>query len=259
MPNTHSTLTALFSDIADSIRSKAGTSTPIIADAFPAAIDAIPTGGGDSVADGIIDKTISGAYTNANVSSIGSSAFYSCTSLTAVSFPVCTSIGSYAFGYCISLTTANFPVCTSINNSVFYSCSSLTEASFPVCTSIGTSAFGYCISLTEASFPVCSFVGSYAFMRCSSLTTVSFPVCTTINNSAFSNCNRLLSLYLLGSSVPRLSNINAFSSTPISNYTTETGGVNGSIIVQSSMLNAFKTATNWSVYSSRFSVWNGVD
>ena len=48
MPNAHSTLTALFSDIADSIRSKAGTSAPIVADAFPAAIDAIPTGGGST-------------------------------------------------------------------------------------------------------------------------------------------------------------------------------------------------------------------
>lgn len=48
MPNTHSTLTALFSDIADSIRNKAGTSAPIVADAFPAAINAIPTGGGST-------------------------------------------------------------------------------------------------------------------------------------------------------------------------------------------------------------------
>ena len=145
MPNTHSTLTALFSDIADSIRSKAGTSAPIVADAFPAAINAIPTGGGDSAADSIIDKTISGAYTNANVSSIGSYIFRSCTSLTAVSFPVCTKIGYSAFESCTSLTKVSFPACTTIDNYAFRTCSSLTEANFPACTSIGSRAFSnYC-------------------------------------------------------------------------------------------------------------------
>lgn len=45
MPNTHSTLTSLFSDIADSIRAKTGSNSTIVADDFPDAIDAIPTGG----------------------------------------------------------------------------------------------------------------------------------------------------------------------------------------------------------------------
>lgn len=43
MPNTHSTLTALFSDIADSIRGKTGQSGTIVADNFPTAIDGITT------------------------------------------------------------------------------------------------------------------------------------------------------------------------------------------------------------------------
>ena len=46
MPNTHSTLTSLFSDIADSIRGKTGSSATIVADDFPTAIANIPTGGG---------------------------------------------------------------------------------------------------------------------------------------------------------------------------------------------------------------------
>lgn len=48
MPNEHTTLTSLFSDIADSIRAKTGSSDTIIADEFPDAIDAIPTGGSDT-------------------------------------------------------------------------------------------------------------------------------------------------------------------------------------------------------------------
>lgn len=46
MPNTHSTLTSLFSDIADAIRGKTGSSATIVADDFPTAIANIPTGGG---------------------------------------------------------------------------------------------------------------------------------------------------------------------------------------------------------------------
>lgn len=45
MPNTHSTLTSLFADIADAIREKDGSTAQIVADAFPAAVRAIPSGG----------------------------------------------------------------------------------------------------------------------------------------------------------------------------------------------------------------------
>lgn len=43
---THSTLTGLFNDIADAIRAKTGSSASIVADDFPTAIAAIPSGGG---------------------------------------------------------------------------------------------------------------------------------------------------------------------------------------------------------------------
>lgn len=45
MPNTHSTLTSLFSDIADAIRAKTGDNSTIVADAFPTAIAGISSGG----------------------------------------------------------------------------------------------------------------------------------------------------------------------------------------------------------------------
>lgn len=44
MPNTHSTLTSLFGDIADAIRAKTGNSGTIVADNFPTAISNIPSG-----------------------------------------------------------------------------------------------------------------------------------------------------------------------------------------------------------------------
>lgn len=239
-------------------------------------------GGGDGDIDAFIERKISGAYTNENVSLIGRYAFAACSSLTTISFPACMSISSYAFQYCSSLNDISFPVCLNIASYAFQSCNSLTAVSFPACTSIGATAFGSCKNLQTANFPVLrSVVNNSCFVDCIALTSVSFPLltgipcsffngcnslsvasfpsCKDILNYAFAKCYNLLSLYLLSSIVPRLSNRNAFSSTPISDYTTSTGGVYGSIIVQASMLDAFKAATNWSLYSSRFSVWNGVD
>ena len=48
MPNRHTTLTSLFTDIAGAIKSKTGDSAEIKADDFDTAIEAIPTGGGGS-------------------------------------------------------------------------------------------------------------------------------------------------------------------------------------------------------------------
>ena len=90
------------------------------------------------------------------------------------------------------------------------------------------------------------------FQRATGLTTLILSNCSAIAGTlVFASCYNLLSLYLLSTSVIPLSNINAFNSTPISTYTTSTGGVYGSIYVRASLLDSYKTATNWSTYSAR--------
>ena len=206
-------------------------------------------GSGGFTADQIAMQTISGSISG-NATSIGSYAFYLCTSLTTVNFPSCTYIGSYAFVSCNNLTTISFPSCTSIGNYAFGYCSKLTTVNFPSCTYIGNGALTSCYNLTTASFPLCTSIGASAFISCTSLTTVNFPSCTYIGTSAFRSCYNLLSVYLLGSSIPTLTT-NAFSNTPITGRTTSTGGVYGSIFVPSSLYNSYLTATNWSALSDR--------
>jgi hypothetical protein len=82
-----------------------------------------------------------------NVTSIGSSAFRSCSGLTSISIPYSvTSIGSSAFRSCSGLTSVNIP------SSV---------------TSIGDYAFGNCGGLTSVNIPSSvTSIGSYAFYKC---------------------------------------------------------------------------------------------
>ncbi len=236
-----------------------------------ASVDVNVSGGSDhDVEDAIIDRTISGVYENSKVTSVGDYAFCSCRNLTTASFPNVTLIGSNAFSYCTSLTTANFPSATSIKYAAFSYCTSLTTANFPNVTSIGSNAFNRCTSLTTANFPNVTSIGNYAFAYCSSLTTANFPNVISIGNGAFSyctglttasfptgqvfgnqcfyRCSYLESLYVLASSVATLGT-SALMSTPmsLSSYL----GYFGSIYVPASLVDTYKSATNWSAYSAR--------
>lgn len=276
MPNTHSTLTALFSDIADAIRSKAGSSAPIVADAFPSAIAAIPSGGGGGGDEGwtkLVDKTISQAIdSSGEVLTVGSYAFYNCYSLTTASFPVATNIGRYAFVSCSALTTVSFPSVSSIydyafsgcskltevtfpmaqyiNSNAFFGCSSLTAAYFPSARTLSTSAFGFCQNLATVSFPEATTVYAHAFRMCHSLSTVILPKVTSIGASAFAYCYNLVSLYLSAQYVCTLNNSNAFTSTPIGGYS-ESAGQYGSIYVPASLYSNYCSANVWAFFSDR--------
>jgi len=107
------------------------------------------------------------------VTSIGSSAFFYCTSLTSVTIPASvTTIGSSAFYYCTGLTSVTIPVgVTSIGSLAFYYCTRLASVSIPAgVTSIGGSAFYYCTGLMSVSVPsTVTSIGSSAFSRCTSL------------------------------------------------------------------------------------------
>ena len=203
--------------------------------------------------------------------SVGSYAFYMCRSLSLVNFPLCNIVWGDAFYNCTSLTSVDLPSCFSVNNNAFYGCTSLSSVNLPVCSYVGYSAFNKCASLsiielplcpsmynnaftncsslTSVDLPICSNVGYGAFSGCTSLSTIDLPVCSFIGMYAFSGCTSLTSLTLRYSSVAALSNINAFTSTPMSISTLT--GTFGSIYVPASLVDAYKSATNWVTYADR--------
>ena len=108
-----------------------------------------------------------------------------------------TSIGSSAFSGCSSLTSITIPEgVTSIGDRAFYNCSSLTSITIPEgVTSIGDFAFSDCHSLTSITIPESvTSIGIYAFSGCSSLTSITIPEnsqLTSIGGRAFSGCEKL--------------------------------------------------------------------
>ena len=134
-----------------------------------------------------------------SVTSIGSYAFYNCSSLTSITIPnSVTSIGSEAFEKCTGLTSVVIPnSVTSIGSSAFSGCSGLTSVTIPDgVTSIGFNAFNGCSNLTSITIPnSVTSIGSSAFYNCSGLTSITIPnSVTSIGDNAFQGCSSLTSI-----------------------------------------------------------------
>ena len=182
-------------------------------------------GGGDEYIQ-IIDRTVSGQYSNSSI----------------------TTTGAYAFACCLNLETISLPNCTTVDKGAFTECSKLNNVSLPACTSVGQQAFYYCSSLGQIYLPECTALNNNAFISCTKLSTASFPKCSNIRTGAFSSCKKLESLYLMNTSVITIST-NVFTSSPMGQSSWL--GHYGSIYVPQSLLATYQSATNWTSLSAR--------
>ena len=108
-------------------------------------------------------------------------------------------------------------------------------------TSIGDWAFDGCRSLTSIIIPSgVTSIGMYAFRGCTSLTSINIPSSvTSIGNTAFDSCSSLTSVTVEATTPPTLGRY-VFNGTN-----------NCPIYVPSQSVNAYKSASGWSTYSSR--------
>ena len=259
------TIESVKTDIKSAIESKGVDMTGVSFPGYASKIGEISGGGGwdqKSITEGNIelinlDNSASFVANNAftgnkkiktvnlpYATSVGNNAFQNCSSLKQVSLPVCSYIGNNAFQNCMSLSQLNLPVCSYIGNNVFENCRSLSQLNLPVCSYIGIGVFWGCISLSQLNLPVCSYIGMYVFYGCKSLTQVSLPVCNTIGGYAFQNCTSLSIITLGYSSVCSLGGSNVFTNTQITSS-------KGSIYVPTSLVDTYKSAKNWSYFSTQ--------
>ncbi len=166
------------------------------------------------------------------VTTIGNSAFHSCTGLTSITFgSSVTTIGSTAFGGCTGLTEVTVPnTVTSIGNGAFAGCSSLQSITLPFVgdkphqptdayqyplgyifggngtqitqSYIGSSpnelTFNYFkipSSLESVTITDCNYIAPYALSNLTMLKSLTIPeTVTTIGNNAFNGCSNLQTL-----------------------------------------------------------------
>ena len=153
-------------DIGNAIRSKNGGSTKYKPSEMANAINNIKTQDNTAV-NGIIDRTISGDYTNNEVTRVGKYAFEFCTNLKTVTMTNATNINSHAFYNCTGLISANFPNVKTVYSSAFNS-SGLTSITFNKLEILGSSSDYSGIfentPMTSISIPsTIKSIGLYAF------------------------------------------------------------------------------------------------
>ena len=144
------------------------------------------------------------------------------------------------------ITNVSLPECRYIGEDAFQRCSSLTQVSLPKCSYIYAYAFDDCRSLSQISLPECRYIDEAAFQHCS-LKQVSLPKCSYIGNLAFLECLPLMSITIGYSSVCNM-NVTDFGD---AFEGTDIGYGYGSIYVPASLVEAYKSAENWSKYSSQ--------
>ena len=149
-----------------------------------------------------------------------------------------------------SLTEGTYDI-TNLDNSASFVASNafkgntnIQTVNLPYATTVGYSAFYGCTSLSQVSLPMCSSIGNNTFYNCGSLTQMSLPVCRYIAGDAFAFC-RSLSIITIGySSICSLGSSTVFLGTKITSST-------GSIYVPTSLVDVYKSATNWSYFSTQ--------
>ena len=120
---------------------------------------------------------------------------------------------------------------------------SVQTVDLPNCLYVGSKGFYYCTSLTTISLPVCTSLYNNAFRNCFNLTTVSLPACTDLHINAFRSCFNLNTIYM-GTGLSTVATMRS------SNALLNCSALQ-SIYVPASLVDAYKSAPNWSYYSSR--------
>lgn len=229
-------------NIANAIRSKTGGTDMLSLNEMVNEIESIEVGG-DSLAElgngTLID------YSSDKLKNIKSYLFYGNTNLRSVNLPNVTQVKELAFYQCSNLESVNLPnIIHMYGADVFGYCSKLTEISLPQLEKTYIYCFRYS-SLQRVMLSNVTDIDDYSFYNCSSLLYVYVPKAVKIKANAFRGCTNLSALVIeQTNSVCTLDTTSAFTNSAIASGT-------GYVYVPDSLVDDYKTATNWSTYAAQ--------
>ena len=190
-------------------------------------INTIDALGDDAVMDSLIDRSIT-EFKDNQITSVGNNAFYGCTSLTSINLPNVTTIDGGSFSSCSALTNVELP--------------NLTE-----CVKYTGSQFAYCSALERIRLPKITSLTNQMFFQCTNLKVIDTAALTTWGNGVCQACTELETIILRNTAqVATMAALN-------NNIThSKIASGTGYIYVPSSLVDSYRTATNWSTYASQF-------
>lgn len=230
--------------ITDAFRNKLGSTEMIKAGDIPSALNSF-----QKYVDMISDNVTS--VSDENVTLVRSYGFYSCKKLQEVYLPNVTSIGEEAFRSCEMLSKINIQNVEMLGSYALADSYGITELYLPKAITIGDYA---CYEDSQEvsqlkkvtlgnvkTIGVCAFFNNY---NCEEIDISLNENVGSIGASAFYGCGNLSKLTIRGTALIELSAMNALAGTGIS-------AGRGKIYVDPSMVETYKTATNWSLYANR--------
>ena len=160
----------------------------------------------------------------------------------------------------LALESVYLPEVTTVCSSCFYNCKNLINVYLPKLTSPGQQMFMNCNKLAKISLPNVTSLSNGMFSACYRLVEVDVPKVVSAYGSAFTNCSdiEILELYNLET---WYGSVTAPKFKALIIRRTDTAAKAGQslsvldstyIYVPSSLLNTYKSATNWSAHASKF-------
>ena len=213
MANTYSTLTALFTAIANAIRGKTGSAASIKADDFPSAIGDIPTGTDVSDTTAVAGDVLDGKdfYLANGTKASGTIPSQAAQTITPTTVDQTIPARKYLSGAQTvkgdaNLVSANIAAGVSIfgvqgshqggggDADLDDFVKGTLQALVTDATSLRDYAAYQATALTSVSAPEATSVGQYAFQGCSNLASASFAKATSIGGGAFNSLSNLASV-----------------------------------------------------------------
>lgn len=229
---------ATWTAITDAFRNKLGSTELIKAGDIPSALNSFQK---------YVDL-LSGDVTSVsdeNATSVRDSCFSYCKKIQEVYLPNVTSIGTSSFRGCEMLSKINIQNVETLGNYALYG-SNITELYLPKAITINTSACSYISQLKKVTLGNVKTIDKGAFSRDINCEEIDISLNENVNSigeNAFYNNGKLSKLTIRGTALIPLKNANALGGTLIASG-------EGKIYVDPSMVETYKTATNWSKYAN---------